>query len=163
MNKDVARKLIAIVANSRKGSSYFSQQDFITSLSFKKNLLDPDSVKDFLSAAVKDGLLVQKDGTYVPNFSTSGIIVPLDFSVTRDELFRDSGERPLVDRLLEAVSASGKLTKKEAIARARDILQPMKYVNFEIALLAIMADEGMDIQEYLQELGQKWKNIESVS
>ena len=156
MNKDLGRKLIAIVASSRKGASSFSQQDFITTLSFKTNLLDPDTVKEFLSAAVKDGLLVHKESAYVPNFSTAGIIVPLDFTITRDALFQESGERPLVDRLLEAVSASGKLTKKEAIARAREILQSVKYINFELALLAVMSDEGIDIKDYLSEMSAKW-------
>ncbi|MEM0157033.1 MAG: DUF2240 family protein [Thermoplasmataceae archaeon] len=158
MNKDFARKLVAIVSNSKKGTAAYTQQDFITSLSFKKNLIDPETVKDFLETAVKEGILVRKDGGFVPNFSTSGIIVPLDFSVTRDQLFQDSGDRPLVDRLLEAISASGKLTKKEAIARAREVLQPLKYISFETALLSVMSDEGIDIKEYLNETGARWSN-----
>ncbi len=101
---------------------------------------------------------MKKDSAYVPNFSTSGIIVPLDFSVTRDQLFQESGDRPLVDRLLEAISASGKLTKKEAITRAREVLQPMKYISFETALLSVMSDEGIDIKEYLNEVGTRWSN-----
>ena len=128
MNKDMARKLVAQVSSTRKGSLSFTMQDFITSLSFKKNLLDPETVKDFVESAVKEGLLVKKDENYLPNFSTSGVIVPLDFSVNKEELFQVSTDRPLVDRLLEAVSASGKMTKIEAISRAREVLQPMKYI-----------------------------------
>lgn len=158
MNKDLGRKLIAIVASSRKGSSAFSQQDFITTLSFKKNLLDPETVKEFLASAVKEGLLVHRDTSYVPNFSTTGIIVPLDFTITREELFQESVERPLVDRLLEAISASGRLTKKEAISRAREILQSVKYINFELALLAVMSDEGIDIKDFLNEIAVRWSS-----
>ena len=158
MNKDFARKLVAIVSNSKKGAAAYTQQDFITALSFKKNLIDPETVKEFLETAVKEGILVKKDSAFVPNFSTSGIIVPLDFSVTRDQLFQESGDRPLVDRLLEAISASGKLTKKEAIARAREVLQPLKYISFETALLSVMSDEGIDIKEYLNEMCTRWTN-----
>lgn len=152
MNKDLARKLVSIVASEKKNTSQFSRQDFVTSLSFKRSLLDPESVDEFLTKSVESGILIMKDGNYSPNFSTSGIVVPLDFSVDRNELFSDSVEKPLVDRLLDAASASGKLTKKEAMARAKDILKNMKYINFEIALLSVLVDEGIDAGSFIEEM-----------
>lgn len=157
MNKDLSRKLIAIVSSSKRGTSEFTSQDFISNLSFKRSLLPPDVVEEFLKKASEEGLLINKDNHYTPNFSTSGIIVPLDFSVTEEELFSESLERPLVDRLLEAASASGKLTKKEAISRSRAILDHLKLINFEIALMAILADEGIDIDGFLKELEKSSK------
>lgn len=158
MNKDLSRKLIAIVSSTKKSSQGYSEQDFVTSLSFKKNLLEPDAVKEFIGEASKEGLLVKKDNLYVPNFSTSGVIVPLDFSVTKEELFSESKERPLVDRLLEAISASGKMTKKDAITRARDVMKSLHYVQFELALLSIMSDEAIETRPFLEEVMQKWKS-----
>ena len=157
MNKDISRKLIAIVSSSKKSPLGFSEQDFVTSLSFKKNLLDPDTVKRFVEVAANEGLLVKRDKLYVPNFSTSGVIVPLDFSVSGEELFSESLERPLVDRLLEAVSASGKMTKKEAINRAREVLKSLRYISFETALLSVMSDESIEIQGFLQELSGRFR------
>lgn len=156
MNKDLSRKLIAIVSSSKKSSQGYSEQDFVTTLSFKKNLLDPDTVKEFLSTAEKEGLIVRRDKLYVPNFSTSGVIVPLDFAITRDDLFSESKERPLVDRLLEAISASGKLTKKDAISRAREVMKAARYIPFELGLLSIMSDEGIDVHQFMEEIKQKW-------
>lgn len=155
MNKDLSRKLIAIVSSSKKSTQGYTEQDFVNSLSFKKNLLDPDTVKEFIAQASNEGLLVRRDKLYVPNFSTSGVIVPLDFSVTKEDLFSESRERPLVDRILEAVSASGRMTKKDAITRAREVLKSVKYVPFEMALLSIMSDEGLDTKGFLEELKQK--------
>jgi hypothetical protein len=157
VNKDLSRKLIAIVSASKRSAQGYTEQDFVTNLSFKKNLLDPDTVKEFISAATNEGLLVQREKLYIPNFSTSGVIVPLDFSVTKDELFSESKEAPLVDRILEAVSASGKMTKKDAITRARDVLKAVKYVPFEMALLAIMSDEGLETKSFVAEIEEKWK------
>lgn len=152
MNKDLSRKLIAIVASGKKSTQGYTEQDFVNNLSYKKNLLDPGTVKEFAEQAINEGLLVKKEKFLIPNFSTSGVIVPLDFSVTKEELFSESRERPLVDRLLEAISASGKMTKKDAISRAREVLKAVKYVQFEIALLSIMSDEGIDTKSYLEEL-----------
>lgn len=157
MNKDLSRKLIAIVASSKKSTQGYSEQDFVNSLSFKKNLLDPDTVKEFTEQASNEGLLVKRDKFFIPNFSTSGVIVPLDFTVTRDELFSESKERPLVDRILEAISASGKMTKKDAITKAREVLKTVKYVPFEIALLSIMSDESIETKSFLEEMKENWK------
>lgn len=152
MNKDLSRKLIAIVASSKKSTQGYTEQDFVNSLSYKKNLLEPDVVKEFTEQASNEGLLVKREKFYIPNFSTSGVIVPLDFTVSRDELFSDSKERPLVDRILESISASGKMTKKDAITRAREVLKSVKYVPFELALLSIMSDEGVETKPFLDEI-----------
>ncbi len=152
MNKDIARKLIAIVASEKKNANKYSRQDFVTVLSYKRSLLEPEVVAQFLDKCVETGILMEKDKFLSPNFSTSGIVVPLDFSVSSEDLFSDSVERPLVDRLLDAASASGKLTKKEAMARAKDLLKNMHYINFEIALLSVLIDEGIESDHFLKEM-----------
>ncbi len=156
VNKDLSRKLIAIVSASKRSAQGYTEQDFVTNLSFKKNLLDPDTVKEFISSATNEGLLVQRDKLFIPNFSTTGVIVPLDFAVSREELFSESRETPLVDRILEAVSASGKMTKKDAISRAREVLKSVKYIPFELALISIMSDEGLDTRHFVEEIKEKW-------
>lgn len=158
MNKDLSRKLIAIVASSKKSAQGYTEQDFVNSLSYKKNLLDPDTVKEFTEQASNEGLLVKRDKFFIPNFSTSGVIVPLDFDVSKDELFSESKERPLVDRILESISASGKMTKKDAISRAREVLKSVKYVPFELALLSIMSDEGIETKPFLEEFKESKKS-----
>ena len=103
------------------------------------------------SGCVENKLLMEKDGKYVPNFSTDGVIVPLDFRVDANSLFSNAGEKPLVDRLLEAVSASGKLTKKEVIIRAKELLENMEFIDFENALLTVLSDNNIDIGEFVRE------------
>lgn len=152
MNKDIARKLVSIVASDKKNSNQYTRQDIVTSLSFKRALIDPESVDEFIDKSVESGILISKDKFFSPNFSTSGIVVPLDFSVDREELFSDTLEKPLVDRLLDAATASGKMTKKEAMARAKDILKNMKYINFEIALLSVIVDEGIEAEGFIKEI-----------
>ncbi|MEM0158340.1 MAG: DUF2240 family protein [Thermoplasmataceae archaeon] len=152
MNKDLARKIIAIAASQKKSSNGLSLQDFVAALSFKRSLLDPETVKEFTQQALNEGLLVARGELFFPNFSTSGVVVPLDFSVTKEELFSNASDRPLVDRMLDAVSASGKLTKKEAIMRARELLSSMNYINFEIALLSILSEECIEHGQFVQEL-----------
>ncbi|WMT51099.1 MAG: DUF2240 family protein [Ferroplasma sp.] len=149
MNKDMARKLIALVA--MKKAVGYSRSDFINTLSFKRALLPPDVVERFIEASLNEKLIVEKDGKYVPNFSTEGVIVPLDFSVDVDELFSEAAEKPLIDRMLEAASASGKMTKKEAIIKARDLLSGMQFIDFETAMVTVLSDAGIDISSFVAE------------
>ncbi len=149
MNRDISRKLIAIVANKRLDG--YTKNDFLNILSFKRALLPPDLIDKFIAGCVENKLLMEKDGKYVPNFSTDGVIVPLDFRVDANSLFSNAGEKPLVDRLLEAVSASGKLTKKEVIIRAKELLENMEFIDFENALLTVLSDNNIDIGEFVRE------------
>ncbi|MEM0139400.1 MAG: DUF2240 family protein [Ferroplasma sp.] len=149
MDRDMARKLIAIVATKKIDG--YSKNDFITVLSYKRALMPPDAIDKFLSQCIKNQLLIIKDEKYLPNFSTDGVIVPLDFNVDLDILFSDSSEKPLADRLLETASASGKLTKKEAIINARKLLSGMQFIDFETALITVLSDSNIDIHQFVIE------------
>jgi hypothetical protein len=149
MNKDLARKLIAIVAS--KKSDGYSKSDFTNILSFKRSLLPPDSIDKFISVSLENKLIVEKDGKYLPNFSTEGVVVPLDFSVSVDDLFSDATEKPLIDRMLETASASGKMTKKEAIIKAKELLSGMQFIDFETAIITVLSDYGIDVSSFVSE------------
>ncbi len=152
MNIDLSKKLITAAFSMKKGAKGLTLQDFISTLSFKKNLLDPETVTEFVKAASNANILVEREDLYIPNFSVSGIIVPLDFSVTREELFSSSVERPVVDRILDSMVISGKFSKKEIIEKAREIMSGSQFMTFEIALLALMSDLGYDTKQFCDEL-----------
>ena len=149
MNKDMARKLIALVA--MKKAPGYTKSDFINILSFKRSLLPPEIVERFIDSAMNEKLIVAKDEKYVPNFSTEGVIVPLDFSIDVEELFSEAAEKPLVDRMLEAASASGKMTKKEAIIKARELLSGMQFIDFETAMITVLSNAGIEISSFVSE------------
>ncbi len=149
MNKDISRKLIAILSNKKLDG--YTKNDFLNVLSFKRALIPPDLIDKFIAGCIDDKLLVEANGKYLPNFSTDGVIVPLDFSVDVNNLFSNAGEKPLVDRLLEAASASGKLTKKEAIIKAKELLTNMEFIDFETALLTVLSDNNIEINEFVRE------------
>ncbi len=156
MNRDMARKLIAMVAS--KKSDGYTRSDFLTVLSYKRALLPPDIIDRFLEECIKGQLLVTKNDKYLPNFSTDGVIVPLDFNVNIDELFSESREKPLADRLLETASASGKITKKEAIIRAKQLLSNMQFLDFETALIAVLSDSCIDVKQFVKEKEESLNN-----
>lgn len=150
MNKDIARKVIALVSSGKKGNSPLNLQDFVKELNFRKNLISAEEVERFVRKAVEEKLLIQNGDAYTPNFSVTGIIVPLDFSIDVDELHTDR-EKPLVDRMLDAVAASGRMRREDAAKKAKELNEKMEYIDFEIALLAVLQEEGIDISQYFAE------------
>ncbi len=155
MNNELSKQLITSAFSAKKGATGLTLQDFINVLSFKKNLLDPETVTEFVKAASNANILVERDNIYTPNFSISGIIVPLDFSVTKEELFSSSTERPVVDQILDSMAINGKLSKKEIIEKARNLMSGSAYMTFEIALLSLMSDQGGDARPFCDELVKK--------
>lgn len=151
MNRDLGRKLISLVALSRKGKDAYSTGDFVKELVFKRNLLPAEEVEKFIRKSVENKLLIQKGEEYTPNFKVSDYTLPLDFHVDLNELYSDR-ERPLLDRIMEAIESSGKVRAEDTIRRAKELNDSLHYIDFNIALLAVAMEEGIDISEWLEEL-----------
>ena len=152
MNRDLARKIIALAISGRKSAESISAEEMIKEVAFKRHLLTTESVTRLVKESVKDGLFTASGKKLKPAFTVSGIVVTLDFTVEESELISADSSGPLTDRLLEAATGSGLLTKKEAIKQAGDFLKTMKYLDFETALMAVLLDLGIDVSEYVKEI-----------
>ncbi len=152
MNRDLARKLIALAISGRKSADSISAQEMVKEIAFKRHLLSTEIVEKLVQECIKDGLLVEEGGKLKPSFTVSGIIVPLDFTVDEDELFSADTSAPLTDRMLEAAVGSGMVTKKEAIKLASEFLKSMKYLDFDIALMSVLLDLGVNVSDFAKEV-----------
>ncbi|MCL4332510.1 MAG: DUF2240 family protein [Candidatus Thermoplasmatota archaeon] len=150
MKLDLSKQLIASVFITRKGKDV-SLQDFVMELSYKKQLLTEEQVNLFVDICRTSGLLVDKGDTLQPGFNFTGVEVPLVFSFKPEEVLSSEGSS-LIDRMLMAVDASGKINVEDATEKAREIQDFMKYMTFEIALLSVMREEGIDVAPFLEEL-----------
>jgi len=157
VNIEVARKVISIAFNSRKEKESLSTGDFVKEIAYKRKLLNPDDIPEFLKLSADVGLLVQDNDGFKPTFSTSGVIIPLDFSVERDDLFKQNIDLPLSERMIEAAIASGKLNKKEIGERVDDLQRHLIYVPYEIVLATVILDEGIDVSSFIKEIEAQQK------
>jgi len=157
VNIEVARKVISIAFNSRKEKESLSTGDFVKEIAYKRKLLNPDDIPEFLKLSADVGLLVQDNDGFKPTFSTSGVIIPLDFSVERDDLFKQNIDLPLPERMIEAAIASGKLNKKEIGERVDDLQRHLIYVPYEIVLATVILDEGIDVSSFIKEIEAQQK------
>ncbi len=152
VNIDVARRVISIAFNTRKDKETLTSGDFVKEIAYKRKLLDPNDIVEFLKLSVESNLLVPVNDGYKPTFSTSGVIIPLDFSVEHDDLFKQNIDLPLAERMMEAVIASGKIHKEEIVSKVSDLQKHLMYVPYEIVLATVVSDEGIDISSFIKEV-----------
>lgn len=157
MNIDIARRVISIVFNTRKDKETLTSGDFVKEIAYKRKLLDPNDIVEFLKLSVESNLLVPVNDGYKPTFSTSGVIIPLDFSVEHDDLFKQNIDLPLAERMMEAAIASGKIHKEEIVSKVSDLQKHLMYVPYEIVLATVVSDEGIDISSFIKEVEAQQK------
>ncbi len=150
MKTDIAKQLIASVFLARKGRD-ITFQDFVKEISYKQQLLSEEQVKLFVEICMNSGLLSGNGEKISTNFSFTGVEIPLVFTFSPEDVLSSEGTS-LTDRMLIAVDASGKVSREVATEKAREIQDFMKYMTFEIALLAVMREEGIDVTMFLEEL-----------
>ncbi len=157
MDVDAARRVLAKCFNSRKDRDSMTRSDLVREIAYKNRMLPETSVDKFLQGCVEAHLLKHEGDLYAPTFSTSGVIIPLDFSVDEESLFQERRDVPLTGRILEKVIASGRITKKALNERVEEIQRYLQYVPYEFVLATVAMEEQVDISEFLEELGQNGK------
>ncbi|MCL4329847.1 MAG: DUF2240 family protein [Candidatus Thermoplasmatota archaeon] len=161
MDLETARRIIARCFNARKDREVMTRADIVREVSYKNRLLAENSVDRFLKACLENNLLKDESGSYKPTFSTSGVIIPLDFSVDEDSLFLERKDASLADRIMEKVIASGKISRKVLGERVEEMQKHLQYVPYEFVLATLAVEEQVDISEFIEELGRNGKKIQA--
>jgi hypothetical protein len=141
MNREDARKLISIVSAEKRHARAITIDDLRNILVYKRKFLKEEQLVRFKNECVSDGLLSEEGEKFLINFNAAGVNVPIDFSIDETELFQETKEEAsYLDRILDAISASGKMTKKEALQLAKKQLEGLQNIDITIRLCALMND-----------------------
>lgn len=153
MDREQARKLIAIVSQERKFTRSLNKIDMVNILVYKRKFLNESVLDRFIEESVNEGLLSPDGDKFLLNFNAAGEHVPIDFSVNEISLFQEeTADKSMVDRLLDLVVASGKLTKKDALKRAKEIAPNIQSADLAARLMVLMNDLGVDYPEIKKEI-----------
>ncbi|MCL4315221.1 MAG: DUF2240 family protein [Candidatus Thermoplasmatota archaeon] len=152
MDIQTARKLIAYAFRQKKDIGDLTVQDFIRELAHKAGFMSEAEVRRFVEESTNERLLTEEDGHYKPTFSTGGIVIPLDFSVKTSDLFATKRDAPLSERMIEAAIASGLLSRNDLLEKSRELQSELRYIDFEVAMAAILNEYCIDVSEFLKEM-----------
>ncbi|MHB1439211.1 MAG: DUF2240 family protein [Cuniculiplasma sp.] len=160
MDREVARKLISIVSQEKKYARSITGNDIVNILVYKRKFLQESSAQRFEDECVNEGILSQDGEKFLVNFNAAGEHVPIDFSVDENVLFQqETKDTSLLDKLLNSIVSSGKLTKKEALQKAKKQLEQLEYIDLTIKLCSLMNDLYIDYSDIKKEIEKDIFNI----
>lgn len=153
MDREQARKLIAIVSQEKRHARQLEEGDFKNILAYKRKFLSEEKVDLFLRECLKEGLLSTEEDKLLINFNASGETIPIDFIVNEEVLFSEtSSDRSLVDKILDIIVASGKLTKRDALKKSREIMPNVRGADLAVRLIVLMNDLNIDYTDIRKEI-----------
>lgn len=153
MDREQARKLIAIVSQEKRHARQLEESDFKNILAHKRKFLPEKKVDVFIKECLKEGLVSEDGGKLLINFNASGETIPIDFIVNEELLFSEaSSDRSLVDKILDIIVASGKLTKRDALKKSREIMPNVRGADLAVRLIVLMNDLNIDYSDIRKEI-----------
>ncbi|MGP6220329.1 DUF2240 family protein [Caldiplasma sukawensis] len=153
MNKEMAKALLVIAIRERKDQKRLKEEDLKNIIVFKRKILKEETFNEFFKQCIDSGLITKLDDRIEMNFNWMGIKIPVDFSVSEEDLFSDQGqEETLFEKLLNIASSSELITKREALRSLNNILPNTKYSNNVIKLCALMNDLYIDFSSLYGEI-----------
>lgn len=160
MDRELARKLISVVSQEKKNARSITGKDVVNILVYKRKFLKEESAQKFEGECVREGLLSIDGDNFLINFNAPAEHVPIDLVIDESELFQEqTKDASYLDRLLNAVVASGKLTKKEALERAKKQLENLKYINMTIKLCSLLNDLYINYGDIKKDMEKEIFNI----
>ena len=147
-------KIAIVSAYQTLGTKEFKLEDLVKFLSFNRGWVSPNEARDIVNTMVEKKLLRKKDGKYVPNFSMKGIIVPLDFYLSPQDLKDISPKKgedvfmKIVDRI---ISTTGE-EKKKVIAEINRKKIELEYIHTPVAALLVADEKGVDCSELIEDV-----------
>ncbi len=137
----------------RKGKNVLSEKELVFSASMDFRWFTPKEAQSLLDLGIRKGLLERTDGLVKPTFDYKKVEIPMNYKPTKRVLTEDRDDVSLFARLLEAISATSGLTKRDAVARINKIQERLG-VDVEVAALALAKEVGADTSK-LEDLVRK--------
>ncbi len=151
-------KQVIVFLLKNSGKSSLSPEDFPNILSFGKNWIEPEMARKLFQICIDAGLLEERDGSYFPTFEISGFILPLDFSVTEEDVKKYSLGSDVFTEILDHICSSSGMERRDVIMEVNSIKKEMEYVTIEVAALILCKEMGIDCSKFYRRVEEKIKS-----
>jgi len=134
----------------RKGKGVLTEKEFVFSASIDFRWFTPKEAHRLLDMGIEANLLERSNGFIKPSFDYKAVDVPLDLRPDKDMLTEPETieVKPLFPTILDLISSSSGLQRREAVARINKIQERLD-VDIEVASLVLARDLDIDIEELI--------------
>lgn len=144
MEMSELRKSIAVLYKS-KGREELTDKEFVFSASMDLRWFSPRDAQKLLEAGLSGGYLERRNGSIVPTFDYSGVVVPVDYTPPKSAL-EEGGRKSkdLFTEIVENIVRTKAVPKREVVSRVNKE-QEMLGIDIEPAALLVASSYGVHI------------------
>lgn len=137
----------------RKGKNLLSEKEFVFSASIDFRWFTPKEAQKLLELGLKKNLLEKTNGFVKPSFDYKKVDAPMDFKPDRSILDEPLEDVSLFSQILDGISGSSGLAKREVVARINKTQERLG-VNVEVAGLVVARDFRLEMDDMIDEVRQ---------
>ena len=149
---DSEAKIIIAFLFNRSGKTELKDSELYLPLSMELGWLSTKESQEFIDYAIKQELLIKKDGLLQPNFPLEKIAIPLGFTPSK-KLFSEKRDEYKEENIIdEIVIQISKLTNQSQREIFEEIKQEQKEKNLflEVAALYVARKYSVDIADWYE-------------
>jgi len=156
---DKLKQIVAYVAKKR--GKNITEEDFVNILSYDRNWIPPQSSRRLFKVCIDANLLEKRGDYYEPTFEIKGLILPLDFHVSDEDVNTYFVEKDVFTQLLDHLCTNTGKERREILMEINNIKNQMKLVTIEVAALIYCKEKGIDCSQFYEDVEKKIKELES--
>lgn len=151
---DSEAKIIIAILFNRSGKTELKDSDLYLPLSMELGWLSTKESQEFIDYAIKQELLIKKDGLLQPNFPLEKIAIPLGFTPSK-KLFSEKRDeykdKNIIDEIVIQISTLTNNSQREIF---EEIKQEQKEKNLflEVAALYVARKYSVDITDWYEQV-----------
>jgi hypothetical protein len=148
MNSE-AKIIIAFLFN-RSGKTELKDSELYLPLSMELGWLSAKESQEFINYAIKQELLIKKDGLLQPNFPLEKITIPLGFIPSKklfSEKIDECKEENMIDEIVRQIITLTNHSQREILEEIKQE-EKEKHLFLEVAALYVARKYGVDITDW---------------
>jgi hypothetical protein len=142
----------------RSGKAELDFSEMYLTLSMGLKWFTPDDAKKFVNNALKQKLLLKKDGALRPGFEIDKINVPLGFhpaGIPIDKEEKEPIKLSILDEIMEEIAAVAKIKKEEIYEKIKKIEQE-KNINSNVAALMVGKEFDINLEKFYEKIEKEF-------
>ncbi len=153
-------KLKQIVAYvTKKKGRKLKEEDFVNVLSYDRKWIPPTSARALFKVLL-DASLLRKNGEYYePTFELKGLLLPLDFSVSEEDIIKYFKKEDVLTRIMDYLTQKTGRERRDILMEINSIKNEMKYVTVEVAALIYCKENDIDCSQFYRDVEEKIKSL----
>ncbi len=150
------KQIIAYVVKKR--GKKLKEEDFVNILSYDRKWIPPASSRSLFKVMLDANLLKKNGDYYEPNFEIKGLVLPLDFSVSEDDVSKYFKKEDVLTRIIDYLTEKRGIERREILMDINSIKNEMKYITIEVAALIYCKENEIDCSQFYKDVEEKIKS-----